>query len=478
MLRSLWQRKKLQRRMINFWRVIWIITLLIGEWYLFIMAMKGCQWKSSYDSSISELQRIAIIADPQVTDFYSYKGRNRFLMWFTEKYSDLYMKRSYKHLTNQLQPDASLFLGDLMDGGREWDDEGFNKQVDRFFNIFPQDRVNKNIYTTGNHDIGIRDGIKNGVYLRFQSIFGSTSSIHPLAYNHTLVVLDTVLLTGNQKNKPLQKESWDIINEMAQQQQRLKKLNQPSSSVLFSHVPFYRPEGTFCGPLRVQSRPSIYQGYGYQYQNLLESRLSNFLLYHLQPKLIFSGDDHDFCNITHEYYDVDKNKKQAIEFTVPSFSMAQGVRSPGFMLLQPMNNNNNNNDNDDEVTQQQQQDPFLSQLCWLPDQLGIFISYGIIATFTLISIFIKHTIWYYYRYKRFSMLENKKLDQKEIDEYFIGMDLDHHDDHNDHKQQEQSSYKTTTSSSILYNIVLPSLYDLKDIIIIALPFYILCLFIL
>ncbi|CAO3649077.1 unnamed protein product [Cunninghamella echinulata] len=439
-----------------------------------------CQWGGSYNSSIPEIQRLAIVADPQVTDFYSYKGRNGLLMWFSEKYSNLYMKRSYKHLTNQLQPDATLFLGNLMDGGREWDDEGFANQVKRFFNIFPANRVNKNIYTTGNHDIGIRDGIHNDIYLRFQSIFGSTSSIHSLAYNHTLVVLDTVLLTSSdEKNKPLQKEAWNIVQQVSQlndlqhqQQQQIENKESPQSSslVLFSHVPFYRPEGTFCGPSRIQSRPSIYQGYGYQYQNLLESPLSNFLLYHIQPQLIFSGDDHDFCNITHEYtITINKNQqqRQALEYTVPSFSMAQGVRRPGFMLLQPM----------------QKDDPFLSQLCWLPDQIGIFISYGVLASITFLSVLIKHLLWYYYRYKRYAMLENKKLDQKEVDEYFMGMELnDDHDDpvhgNNSDLLPQHYSKSSLRSLSPLRTIILPWLYDLKDIIIIALPFYIICLFIL
>ena len=40
----------------------------------------------------------------------------------TQFYSDLYMRRNFKVLQDKLDPDVILFLGDIMDGGREWKD--------------------------------------------------------------------------------------------------------------------------------------------------------------------------------------------------------------------------------------------------------------------------------------------------------------------------------------------------------------------
>jgi hypothetical protein len=38
--------------------------------------------------------------------------------------------------------------------------------------------------------------------------------------------------------------------------------------MLFTHVPLYRPDLQYCGPLRHANR-GLYQGHGYQYQNLV-----------------------------------------------------------------------------------------------------------------------------------------------------------------------------------------------------------------
>jgi hypothetical protein len=63
-----------------------------------------------------------IIGDPQLTDKFSY-GRKGIIQWLTEFYSDLYMRRNWKKLNRIAKPDAVVFLGDLMDGGREWTDD-------------------------------------------------------------------------------------------------------------------------------------------------------------------------------------------------------------------------------------------------------------------------------------------------------------------------------------------------------------------
>lgn len=63
-----------------------------------------------------------LIADPQMTDDHSYK-RHWVLMKATKFISGLYMKRNYRHLLKSLQPTDIFIMGDLMDSGRDWDNE-------------------------------------------------------------------------------------------------------------------------------------------------------------------------------------------------------------------------------------------------------------------------------------------------------------------------------------------------------------------
>ena len=87
---------------------------------------------------------------------------------------------------------------------------------------------------------------------------------------------------------------------------------------MLTHVPLYRPPNTDCGPFRQQSR-SINQGAGYQYQNLIFESLTNYILDSIKPVLIFSGDDHDYCEIQHGKVD------PTPEVTVNSFSFAMVI---------------------------------------------------------------------------------------------------------------------------------------------------------
>ncbi|KAF9184807.1 hypothetical protein BGZ51_003119 [Haplosporangium sp. Z 767] len=84
------------------------------------------------NASLLERYRIAIIAEPQLTDWFSYK-QSGLVLWLTEFYTDLFMGRAFARLHRRLAPDAVLFLGDLMDGGRETtDDADYMRNRDRF----------------------------------------------------------------------------------------------------------------------------------------------------------------------------------------------------------------------------------------------------------------------------------------------------------------------------------------------------------
>lgn len=103
--------------------------------------------------------------------------------------------------------------------------------------------------------------------------------------------------------------------------------------ILLTHIPLYRPEGTSCGRSREHSRP-IHQGAGRNYQNEVDSRASQYLLRTVRPSLIYSGDDHDYCVVRHEGVSSPLDGVTPVtETTVKAFSMAMGVRRPGYHLL-------------------------------------------------------------------------------------------------------------------------------------------------
>ncbi|ORX44088.1 hypothetical protein DM01DRAFT_1340498 [Hesseltinella vesiculosa] len=331
-----------------------------------------------------------------------------------------------------------------MDGGREWkDNEGWVLEKNRFFRLFPrQDRMVEQ-YTSGNHDIGISTGIQRSVYERFRRSFGPLSAIHPLAHNHSLVVLDTVALTS--ADELIRLEALQVLAQWhPQSAASLTPDSAAQQTMLVSHVPLYRPDQTSCGPLRTQSRPSIYQRYGYQYQNLLEAPLTTKLLEFVQPDLVFSGDDHDFCQVTHDYRGTGAKQRQATEYTVPTFSMAQGVRRPGYMLVQAM------------------PDQLAPQLCWLPDQLRIYMVYGWAALATLLCLLGSRFWAGHDRTNRAVRLDRLKRDDDDADDVLP-------------TANPASSSAQPIPKQPHMALFLSTARDLQQVAIVAVPFYIFCI---
>lgn len=58
-----------------------------------------------------------IVADPQILDHRSYPGRGAFLTWLSRIIVDLNLRKNWWVATSK-KPDAVVFLGDMMDGGR------------------------------------------------------------------------------------------------------------------------------------------------------------------------------------------------------------------------------------------------------------------------------------------------------------------------------------------------------------------------
>ncbi|KAI8073934.1 Metallo-dependent phosphatase-like protein [Gongronella butleri] len=485
----LFSSKLIQRRLVVGWRVAWVLLLFFGEWMVFRQAIRGCLLPARTairsPGHVEKAERIVFVADPQITDFYSY-DRSPMLLWWTEVYSDMYMRRSYAHLLRQQRPDIVVFVGDLMDGGREWkdDDDGWHDEMQRFFRLFPRQANMIQLYTSGNHDIGISTGIQRHVYDRFRRAFGPLSAVQPLAHNHTLLTVDTVALTSTDDLVRLEAEKvlaqW-VAPPPPPSRAMLGGRDPPPhpQTMLVSHVPLHRPELTDCGPFRKQSRASIYQHFGYQYQNLLDASLSSTLLNRVQPNLVFSGDDHDFCQVTHTYGGgsdatsmmrpqqqppqppLQRSKqRQATEFTVPTFSMAQGVRRPGYMWVHAT------------------PEGLVPQLCWLPDQLRIFMVYGWAGALTMLTL-LASRLWSHERFTHFQAIRMDRI--KRDEEAMSSSSTAPRPSSPSISIQINTNGLTTTTSSA--NSPRPSLQELalavgKDILqvaVVAIPFYLFCI---
>lgn len=173
-------------------------------------------------------------------------------------------------------------------------------------------------------------------------------------------------------------------------------------SVLLTHVPLYHAPGTPCGPLRERfppSRPAQEGGEtiskddrnalpvaaGVQYQTVLTSAISNEIIEKVgDVEDVFSGDDHDYCEVIHRGYT--SRNGGVREITVKAMSWAAGIRKPGFLMLSlwnPVDAQGKSTGVPGDMTRSR---TIETHLCLLPDQLSIFMRYGFLFGFTLVAL--------------------------------------------------------------------------------------------
>ncbi|KAF9098272.1 hypothetical protein BGX29_007718, partial [Mortierella sp. GBA35] len=361
-----------------------------------------CAWpeSSSWKANTNEEQpssdqyyRMAIVADPQLTDWMSYH-QSGLVLALVEMYTDIYMKRSFSRLHASLRPDAVLFLGDLNDGGRISNNDTFEKNKARFFEwVFstrshgwnqepivtdalegdgddddilvynsnnirkrqeltkeekaenvdiigyyrqrfeaPLDAVERQsireagkslrLYVAGNHDVGFGNTLIRSSMARYKRVFGSVNYEVKVG-NHSLVVLDTLALSSNISS--IRHESQQFLDHIKQESPTLPR-------ILFTHVPLYRPDATYCGKER-ETKQLILDRKGEQYQNMVNKTLSREILEGIQPDMVFSGDDHDWCEVAHPTTEDNFTP----EVTLRTFSFAQGIHQPSFVMMSLFN---------------------------------------------------------------------------------------------------------------------------------------------
>lgn len=333
--------------------------------------IQKCEW-SKWEDWKSPAHRVSLFADPQIMDDHSYPGRPAIVNFFARKLIDNYHKRNWEYVNYVLDSDTTIFLGDLFDGGRNWNDSYWFDEFKRFNSIYhkiPHKRIIMSL--PGNHDIGFGETVEVEALDRFRAFFGETSSIHAIG-NHSVVLLDTISLSDF-SNEAVTLPAKKIMESLAPLDPR------DPPRILLTHVPLYRnPTTQQCGPLResLQKFPIMK---GEQYQTVIENGLTQEILSKIRPKIVFSGDDHDYCHIEHTY----GASNTAEEITVKSCSMNMGIKYPAIQLLS-LN------------TQDGGPKTYQTNICYLPDPYFTLKSYlvGVLLNvLMLLIIFLTPKQW-------------------------------------------------------------------------------------
>ncbi|XP_004510595.1 uncharacterized protein C630.12 isoform X1 [Cicer arietinum] len=370
--------------------LIWALTLLYGEMFAYwLPSLFTCSWPHLLHSSSSmqvqtksenyqtDYVKVAVIADPQLMDKTSLHLPEKSLALEIAKfYTDLNMRRSFFSSILPFKPDVVLFLGDYFDGGPFLSDEEWKESLYRFKHIFGLDAQRKYTdkqvyYIPGNHDIGYESlhYAKPEVIRRYEETFGIRNYRFAVG-KVDFIAVDAQTLDGHTQ-KHLTSQTWEFVKNVS-----VDEVVRPR--VLLTHIPLYRPDGTYCGPDR--SSPIINQRIRHtvqtsniMYQNYVFEKSSKYLLDTIKPKLILSGHDHDQCTITRQ------SKSGTVkEHTLGTISWQQGNLYPSFMLLSVDNSTLPNASIPEEA--------LLTHLCYLPKQLHIYIWYIVLFVFTLLAL--------------------------------------------------------------------------------------------
>lgn len=260
---------------------------------------------------------------------------------------------------------------------------------------------------TGSQGADTGDENVNKIWYPTETFLSSVKELKARAINRELR-----LQAGLPEKEPLDHTLREIDAVPRPESANTSDLSSNIPSILLTHVPLYRVPGTPCGKLREKYPPSVSareedEGVekdmknalpvvaGLQYQTVLTPAISSEIIEKVGDiEAIFSGDDHDYCEVTHRGFT--SNNGGIKEITVKALSWAAGIRKPGFLMLSlwnPIDEQGNririgDDSADNEILK--------THLCLLPDQLQIFKRYGFLFGATLIILFAHAFVKVYY----------------------------------------------------------------------------------
>lgn len=279
-----------------------------------------------------------IIADPHFKDSRVFSKPGVGLSTrINEFFARLNLRQSW-NAVSRLNPQLVIVLGDMLDQGRAiMTDDEYERYCQHFQNTFKHDPSVQFVYVTGNHDVGLgsQKSFSGQARRRFRQKFGPEQQTFEFG-NHSFVAIDAPGLVDEDYRRHAAEvdfESWQGAKAGPIAFVKGIKPNPPSSdkpAILLTHIPLARPNTASCGPHRETPR-GIHRGAGFGFQNLLGKETTHFVLQTVKPVLVFSGDDHDYCDYVHR--NPSNSGGDIREVSIRTFSMAEGVRRPGFHLL-------------------------------------------------------------------------------------------------------------------------------------------------
>ena len=302
----------------------WLPIVAWHEHVAFRATSASCAWPElEGTTSASPDARVVVIADPQVTDFTSYRSfapKGSWTLAAIERVSDAYQHRAFRLAVLPKRPERVLFLGDLLDGG--WltaDDETFDATARRFERIFrwpgrhetrgdsPSERdEHPKTYMSvhGNHDVGYASRAESfpEIRRRHESRFGVSNYVERVG-GVELVGVNAMALDGDPRSEAA-KDAWGFVDALSGKQN--ENVSSPAPPrVLVTHLPL--PKASYapgsCGETRfgpvIQPRTRRTRR-GVEYQDYLSDASARRLLRATQPSLVLAGHDHDRCVASHE----------------------------------------------------------------------------------------------------------------------------------------------------------------------------------
>ncbi|KAF9793237.1 hypothetical protein BJ322DRAFT_113506 [Thelephora terrestris] len=311
---------------------LWCLTVIWCEVGFFHLSLKDCRWPEKHLKVTSKrFSHILVVSDTQIKNpAIAPSWTSSFFAAFERLLFDLHLKKSW-HFAMHFKPHHIIFLGDMMASGRRAvSDEEYATYYETFTKMFPKPSTETTVhYLPGNNDVGLNmDPIEaQHARRRFTKHFGPLDQTVDIQ-NHTLVLLDASRIIEESYRRARKTRHREVSSNGTM---NFVKSVQPGDKahpvILFTHVPLFRPDSAACGPLRESG--TIRRGAGNNYQSTIGKDVSAFLLEHLHPTIILSGDDRDYCEFVHHRSGLPPIR----EVTVKSFSEARGIRRPGFQLL-------------------------------------------------------------------------------------------------------------------------------------------------
>ncbi|KAI6000673.1 hypothetical protein EDD15DRAFT_1781378 [Pisolithus albus] len=331
-------------------RLFWVISTIWCEFGVFFYSLVHCRWPDK----VLQLQvpNPAVVGSP----------------WFGEDAVTSYLRKSWR-VTYRLHPDVVIFLGDTLSSGRYVrSKEEYESYYRRFESIFRHNNETTFYFVPGNNDIGLGQSpsFSKDAPRFFAEYFGPLNQAITIA-GHKFVLIDAPKLVEEDYHRHAHDQTfqeWIPLGggPIAFLRSTADALVNAEPVVLLTHIPLSRPASKSCGPLR--EKGSISAGAGRGYQNMLGKQTSEFILKALQPSVIFSGDNRDYCEVSHAIpgLDVPGSKSGVREVTVKSFSPSRHIRWPGFQLISLI----------PPIPESSSGPTIADTSCHLPDTVGIY----------------------------------------------------------------------------------------------------------